>query len=149
MGKLIDTVSRGLNVRHQEVETIEKGLRVRAGGDWIEADHVILACPAWSAAALLGNVDPELARRLNEIPYSSSLTASLIYKDSEFDGKRAGFGFLVPQRERQRMAACTFVGTKFPYRAPRRPHRAALLFWRHGRRGGIERIGRIDDPDRA
>lgn len=119
MSKLIDTVSRGLNVRHQEVETIEKGLRVRAGGDWIEADHVILACPAWSAAALLGNVDPELARRLNEIPYSSSLTASLIYKDSEFDGKRAGFGFLVPQRERQRMAACTFVGTKFPYRAPR------------------------------
>jgi protoporphyrinogen/coproporphyrinogen III oxidase len=118
LSKLVDTVSAGLHVRHEEVETIEKGLRVRAGGDWIEADHVILACPAWSAAALLASVEPELARRLNEIPYSSSLTATLVYKDSGFDGKRAGFGFLVPKRERRRLAACTFVGTKFAYRAP-------------------------------
>jgi len=42
----------------------------------------------------------------------------LIYRAAEFDGKRAGFGFLVPQKERQRLAACTFVGTKFSYRVP-------------------------------
>ena len=29
-----------------------------------------------------------------------------------------GFGFLVPKKERQRLAACTFVGTKFSYRVP-------------------------------
>ena len=26
------------------------GFRVRVGGDWMEADHVIVACPAWAAA---------------------------------------------------------------------------------------------------
>ena len=66
---------------------------------------------------LLGE-EPALAKRLNEIPYSSSLTLTLIYDAAKFDGQRAGFGFLVPKRERQRVAAATFVGTKFPFRAP-------------------------------
>jgi len=118
MSTLVDALAKGLDVRHQEIETMEKGFRLRAGGEWIDADHVILACPAWSAAALLGGIDGELAGRLNEISYSSSLTVSLIYRDAEFDGQRAGFGFLVPKRERQRLAAATFVGTKFPHRAP-------------------------------
>ena len=52
------------------------------------------------------------------IDYSSSVTLSLIYRAADFDGKRAGFGFLVPQKERRRLAACTFVGTKFSYRVP-------------------------------
>ena len=91
---------------------------MRTGGDWIEADDVILACPAWSAAQLLGNIDANLTQRLNEIPYSSSLTLSLIYDAAKFDGRRAGFGFLVPKRERKRIAAATFVATKFPFRAP-------------------------------
>ena len=43
---------------------------------------------------------------------------SLIFDEAKFDGQRAGFGFLVPKRERDRLAACTFVGTKFPHRAP-------------------------------
>ena len=118
MSSMVAALSKGLHIRHETVESIEKGFRVRAGGDWIEADHVILACPAWSAAALVQKLDGELAKKLNEIPYSSSLTLSLIYKASEFDGQRAGFGFLVPKRERKRLAACTFVGAKFPFRVP-------------------------------
>jgi oxygen-dependent protoporphyrinogen oxidase len=121
LSKLVDTLSVGLNVRRSEVETIERGsagFRVRAGGEWLDAEQVILACPAWAAGALLASVDAELARMLGEIDYSSSLTVSLIYKSSEFDGTRAGFGFLVPQKERRRLAACTFVGTKFGFRVP-------------------------------
>lgn len=122
LSALVDALSKGLSVCHKEVEAVEKTteprFRVRAGGDWMEADHVILAGPAWSAAALIAGVDGDLAARMNEIPYSSSLTLSLVYRTSEFDGQRAGFGFLVPRRDRQRMAACTFVGTKFPFRAP-------------------------------
>jgi oxygen-dependent protoporphyrinogen oxidase len=79
---------------------------------------VILACPAWSAARLLAGGDARLAELLGSIGYSSSLTLSLIYRTADFDGKRAGFGFLVPKKERQRLAACTFVGTKFSYRVP-------------------------------
>jgi protoporphyrinogen/coproporphyrinogen III oxidase len=118
MGSMIDALSKGLRIRHETVESIEKGFRVRSGGEWIEADHVIVACPSWSASALVEKLDGELAKKLGEIPYSSSLTLSLIYKSSEFDGQRAGFGFLVPKRERKRLAACTFVGAKFPFRVP-------------------------------
>jgi oxygen-dependent protoporphyrinogen oxidase len=121
MSTLVDRVSKGINVVHKRVEAVEQngsGYRVRAGGDWIDADHIVLACPSWSAAALLGKIDAGLTQRLNEIPYSSSLTLSLIYDAAKFDGRRAGFGFLVPARERKRVAAATFVGTKFPFRAP-------------------------------
>lgn len=122
LGTLIEALAPRVNVRQQEAEAIERldggGFRVRAGGDWIEASDVIVACPAWAASRLVGSMDAKLAGLLDEIPYSSSLTLSLLYKSSEFDGKRAGFGFLVPQKERQRMAACTFVATKFPNRAP-------------------------------
>ena len=117
MSKVVDALSKFAHVRHEEVETIEPG-RVRAGGEWIEADHVIIAAPAWSAASLVRGLDAALADKLNEIDYSSSLTLTLVYNVSEFDGKRAGFGFLVPARERERLAAATFVGTKFPHRAP-------------------------------
>jgi oxygen-dependent protoporphyrinogen oxidase len=118
LGSMIERLASGLTVRHENVEAIEPGFRVRAGGDWIEADHLILACPAWSAAQLVSGVDGDLAKSLGEIEYSSSLTLSLVYDASMFDGKRAGFGFLVPACERRRLAACTFVGAKFPNRAP-------------------------------
>ncbi len=122
LGTLVEVLAKGLTVRHQAAETIERrnggGFRVRAGGYWLEADQVVLACPAWAAAMLLPGVDAELARLLGGITYSSSLTLSLIYKSSEFDGMRAGFGFLIPKRERQRLAAGTFISTKWRHRAP-------------------------------
>jgi oxygen-dependent protoporphyrinogen oxidase len=89
-----------------------------AQGDWITADHVVLACPAWAAGHLVSGIDGRLGELLAGIDYSSSVTLSLIYKASDFDGRRAGFGFLVPKKERHRLAACTFVGTKFSYRVP-------------------------------
>ncbi len=91
---------------------------MRAGGHEIEADHVILAGPAWSAATLVRGIDGELSRMLDGIPYSSSAIVSLVYEAPRFDGMRAGFGFLVPKRERGRLASLTFVITKFPFRAP-------------------------------
>jgi protoporphyrinogen/coproporphyrinogen III oxidase len=122
LGKLTGTLAARVKICQAQAETIELceggGFRIRARGNWMEADHVILACPAWAAAELLAPVDPKLAAQLSEIEYSSSLTLSLIYRASEFDGARAGFGFLVPKKERQRLAACTFVGSKFSHRVP-------------------------------
>ena len=122
LGKLTGALASRAKVCRVEAETIEPreggGFRIRAEGNWMEADHVILACPAWAAAELLTSVDPHLAADLGKIEYSSSLTLSLIYRSSEFDGMSAGFGFLVPKKERQRLAACTFVGSKFSHRVP-------------------------------
>jgi oxygen-dependent protoporphyrinogen oxidase len=127
-GSLFKTLASGLgtiatyaNIRHAAIDTIERrngGFRVKAGGEWIEASNVIVATPAPAAASLLLGVDPALATLLGAIPYSSSAVMSLIFDEAKFDGQRAGFGFLVPKRERDRLAACTFVGTKFAHRAP-------------------------------
>ncbi|MEO7142890.1 MAG: protoporphyrinogen oxidase [Bryobacteraceae bacterium] len=106
---------------HGTAETIERsgaGYRVRVNGGWMEAGRVVVATPAWSAAALLKNADPALAHTLASIPYSSSLTLALGYAQTDFPRALAGFGFLVPKRERERMVACTWVGTKFAHRAP-------------------------------
>jgi oxygen-dependent protoporphyrinogen oxidase len=143
MSTLVEKVACGLDIRHASVETVERNgrFRVRAGGDWFEADHVILACPAWSAAQMLVGAEPALAKRLNQIPYSSSLTLSLIYDAAKFDGRRAGFGFLIPRRERKRVGAGTFVGTKFPFRAPEDRIILRLFF------GGIGDEAILAEPD--
>jgi oxygen-dependent protoporphyrinogen oxidase len=121
LGKMVDALAARANVQHGEalaLESAASGWRVRAGEDWIEAAHVILACPAWAAAALIRGVDPRLGDLLDAVGYSSSAVVSLVYRAAEFDGKRAGTGFLIPRVERKKLFACTFVGTKFPDRVP-------------------------------
>jgi protoporphyrinogen/coproporphyrinogen III oxidase len=121
LGTLIETIATYANIRHDPIDAIERrngGFLVKAAGDWIEASNVIVATPAPAASSLLNGVDPQLAMLLGTIPYSSSAVMSLIFDEAKFDGQRAGFGFLVPKRERDRLAACTFVGTKFAHRAP-------------------------------
>jgi len=121
LGTLIERLTPFANVRRGTAETVERvesGWRVRVDGDFLDASHVIVACPAWAAAAVLKNADAKLSELLAAVPYSSSATVSLIFRDSEFDGTRAGFGFLTPKVERRRMLGCTFVGTKFPNRVP-------------------------------
>jgi oxygen-dependent protoporphyrinogen oxidase len=52
------------------------------------------------------------------VPYTSSITLSLGYEKAGFAHPLNGFGFLIPKRERRRLVACTWVGTKFSYRVP-------------------------------
>jgi oxygen-dependent protoporphyrinogen oxidase len=121
LGALTAKLSGKVTPRHGTVETVERvaeGFRVRVDGDWIEAQHVVLACPAWAAAGVTSSLNSEVGALLGRIPYTSTLTVALCYRASEFDGQRAGHGFLVPQKERRRMAACTFVDAKFAHRAP-------------------------------
>jgi oxygen-dependent protoporphyrinogen oxidase len=121
LGCLIDRLAAKANVVHGAAEAIgntETGFRVRVNGDWMVADHLVVACPAWAAGELLCDVDSRLAALLRMIPYTSSAIAQMVFRASEFDGQRAGTGFLVPRAERKRLMACTFVGTKFPHRVP-------------------------------
>jgi oxygen-dependent protoporphyrinogen oxidase len=121
LGTLIETLTTYANIKHAAVETIERrgsGFRVRAAGEWLDASNVVVATPAPAAAPLVSGIAPELADLLKTIPYSSSAIVSLLFDEAKFDGRRAGFGFLVPRRERDRLTACTFVATKFPHRAP-------------------------------
>jgi len=114
--QLIDALAArtqgSLEIVHGMAEALEPGWRVRVNGDWIESQHVVLACQAHEAGALLGW--PELSA----IEYSSSMTVALGYDRRAAGHLPKGFGFLVPQRERDRLVACTFVGAKFSHRVP-------------------------------
>jgi oxygen-dependent protoporphyrinogen oxidase len=46
------------------------------------------------------------------------MTVALGFDEAAFPNPLAGFGFLVPKRERSRLIACTWVGTKFNFRVP-------------------------------
>jgi oxygen-dependent protoporphyrinogen oxidase len=125
LGSLIDALARAtaphLTTITDEVSTLERqvgGYRLRLSGEWLQADCVVLACPAYEAGELIASLDPDLSRELGAVPYNSSVTVSLGYRREAFDGRMSGFGFLVPKKERRRLVACTYVGTKFPYRVP-------------------------------
>jgi oxygen-dependent protoporphyrinogen oxidase len=125
LGELVDELERRIapstTVVRGEAETVERsgsGYRVRVNGQWLDADHVVLACPAYAVGALVESLEPELASLLDSVPYSSSLTLTLAYDKATFGQPLNGFGFLVPAKERSRMVACTWVANKFSYRVP-------------------------------
>lgn len=124
LGRLVEGLTqaaRSVEIRHLEVEALERadsGFRLRAGGAWQEFSQVVLACPAYEAARLTAPIEPRLAELLGSIPYSSSMTVALGYDARSIPIPLAGFGFLVPARERRRLVACTWTGTKFAHRVP-------------------------------
>jgi oxygen-dependent protoporphyrinogen oxidase len=83
----------------------------------VEADGIILATPAYSAAILLASAAPELAQELREIPYGSTATVSLAYRARDVR-RDLGFGLIAPAIESRKILACTFSSVKYPGRAP-------------------------------
>jgi oxygen-dependent protoporphyrinogen oxidase len=117
VGEIESCISGSTTVIHGEAEALEPG-RIRVNGEWVAASEVILACPAYEAAALVRSIDPALAGLLGQVDYSSSLTLSLGYDQATFGRELKGFGFLVPAKERRRLVACTWVQNKFSHRVP-------------------------------
>ncbi len=121
LGQLISKLTPSADILHASVETVERnggGFRVRAGGDWLEAEQVVLATTACDAAPLLRPLNAELSGLLASIPYTSSITLALGYRKAGFDHPLNGHGFLVPKLERKYLMGCTWVGNKFNYRVP-------------------------------
>lgn len=150
LGQMVDAAAEAIQgkaeVRRGRAETVERaagGFRVRMDGDWLEAGHLVVACEAHSGSALLSVVDPRAAELLGTVPYSSSMTVSLGFDAADFIKPPVGFGILVPRKERRRMLACTWVGTKFPYRVPEGKIVARCFL------GGMEDAGVLEESDEA
>ena len=106
------------STRAEGLERKADGWALTAGGSTRLYDAVILASPAWDAAALLLGVDHVLSQELSQIPYSSSITVNLLYDETQLGPLPKGFGFLVPASEGRSMLACTFAHRKFLGRTP-------------------------------
>jgi oxygen-dependent protoporphyrinogen oxidase len=86
--------------------------------DSLDTDSLILATPAFVSAQLTASFDPELASALQSIPYASTATVSLAYRQSDLPRPLDGYGYVIPRREGRKALACTWTSTKFPHRAP-------------------------------
>lgn len=116
LGTLVDRLAPHADVIQGQAEAIDQN-RVRVNGAWMEAENIFIAAPAYTASKLVRPLHPALAELLDTIPYSSSVTLSLIFDRASIDHPLKGFGFLVPKVERKHIKACTWVNNKFNYRA--------------------------------
>ena len=149
LGELVDALLerlQGCDLRAgAEAAGLERtpgGYRVLLhSGETLTAQAVVLAAPAFDAAALLAPHDPELAAALAAIEYVSTATVSLAYDLADLPRPLDGHGYVIPRAEGRPALACTWTSTKFPHRAP--PGRALLrLFFG---RAGQEQALALDD----
>lgn len=97
----------------------EQGWIVRLGdGTRVQADGLILAIPAFEVARLTRDLDGELTRQLEAVPYASSVTMNLAYRRDAIGHPLDGFGFVMPACEGRTIIACSFSSVKFAHRAP-------------------------------
>jgi len=126
MSRLVDGIAARLpagsvrtGARVGGIEKAANGFAVRLeSGERLPASAVILACPAFDAARVLRGIDGELATKLDELPYASCATVSLVYERRAVRAPLTSFGFFVPRALGLPILACSFVSEKFPSRAP-------------------------------
>ncbi|WP_431873171.1 protoporphyrinogen oxidase [Nocardiopsis eucommiae] len=106
--------------RAHSLERGPRGWSVRldgAGGERVDCDAVLLACPAAEAARLLADTEPEAARELRRIEYASMALVTFALPASAFPRPLTGTGFLVPAGEGLTIKAATFSSNKWPWLA--------------------------------
>ncbi|MBA3060129.1 MAG: protoporphyrinogen oxidase [Nitrospirae bacterium] len=101
------------------VERKNKGYAVHlSDGMIVEAEIVVIASPAYSAAEILRNLDRSLSSVLSEIPYPSVSVVCFGYRKERIANKLDGFGFLIPYKERRKILGALWDSSIFPGRAP-------------------------------
>ncbi|WP_031075324.1 protoporphyrinogen oxidase [Streptomyces sp. NRRL S-118] len=129
----------------QELTRGPAGWHVRTGRRVIEADAVVLATPAWSAAALLSAASPAAAAELAAVEYASMALVTLAFRRTDTAGLPAGSGFLVPPVDGRTIKASTFSSQKWRW-TDESAGDLVLLRTSVGRYGEEEHLER-DDAD--
>jgi len=84
----------------------------------LEADAVVLCGSSSQSAALVANLNPELASVLGEIEAAPLAVVCLGYLASSLPRPLDGFGFLVPRGEGPRILGALWDSSIYPGRAP-------------------------------
>lgn len=107
----------GASVRR--IERTDAGWTVRGDGkDTWPADAVVLACPAHEQAAILADLDPDLANEIAGIAYNRIAVVAVGYRQSDVPTVPDGFGYIAPQRTRRDLLGVQWCSSIYPDRAP-------------------------------
>jgi oxygen-dependent protoporphyrinogen oxidase len=88
------------------------------GDDAWHADAVVLACPAHQQAAIVADLDVELAERIGQIAYNRIAVVALGYRRADIPISLDGFGFIAPQRLKRDLLGVQWCSSIYPGRAP-------------------------------
>ncbi len=150
MQQMVDSTVERLPESSLCTNTTVQSLQPQNGGWLLSTGHgsdhfdaVIVATTAPATAALVRTASADLARELEGIHYSSSVTVTLGYGQDVRSSLPPGFGCLVPRSEGKRVLAATFVHNKFPHRAP--PGRALIRCFLGGSRD--EQVLQLSDEE--
>ena len=91
MGKIIEVLEKRYK-RHIQLNS-------EISSPPINADVIIVATPAYTAAKILENLNPVLSRVLAQIFYAPIAVVGLLFKQDSFKRKPDGFGYLIPSGE--------------------------------------------------
>jgi oxygen-dependent protoporphyrinogen oxidase len=83
-----------------------------------DADAVVLACPAYQQAAILAELDEDLADHIATIAYNRVAVIALGFRRADVPGDLDGFGYIAPQRTRRDVLGVQWCSSIFPDRAP-------------------------------
>jgi oxygen-dependent protoporphyrinogen oxidase len=154
LGRLVERLSERLDGVDVRLETQVKGLSRTGNGTWrvscaggpdMEASAVVLAVPAFAAAALLRTLSTEAAVELGSVRHASVVTVTFAYRGGAVPDLPAASGFLVPAVDRRLMTACTFLTQKWPDLSRSR----RVLFRASAGRATDERAMELDDQTLA
>ncbi|MBC9932418.1 protoporphyrinogen oxidase [Chitinophaga qingshengii] len=127
------TLTRRLQERLQSPVRFQctvKNIRVSANGGYqvvceekgtetlLEADHIIVTTPAFTAAQQLSALDRELAALLEQVYYPRMGVLHLGFEASALPQPLEGFGFLVPDAEKLHFLGAICNSAIFPHKAP-------------------------------
>jgi oxygen-dependent protoporphyrinogen oxidase len=130
------------NARLTHCEPTPAGWRLDTEtGKTYTARTLVLALPAWGAAALVREFDSEAAATLDTIPSAPIAVVYLGWKSTDVAQVAPGFGFLVPGRERLGILGTLYESAIFPDRAP-----ADHVLWRT-MIGGTRDRSAVDEDD--
>jgi oxygen-dependent protoporphyrinogen oxidase len=121
---MTDAVASRLGARLKlstSVKGIEKNgnlYRLHTSSGIVEAEAIILACPAFVSAGILSDIDSVLSQILSAILYPPLSVVCLGYKKEKIGHLLNGFGFLIPHREGRRILGTLWDSSIFPNRAP-------------------------------
>lgn len=119
------------------------GWRVRTDRELLSADGVVLATPAWSAAALLADESPTASAELAAIEYASMALVTMAFRRADLAALPDSSGFLVPPVDGHTIKAATFSTRKWGWVAEAAPD-LFVLRTSVGRYGEEEQLHRED-----
>ncbi len=107
------------------VKSIEPAATQGAGRRWrvttpsgpLDADGVILTCPAWESARLLEPLAPDAATILGDIEYADVALAAFVVRNEHLARPLDGSGFLVPRSQGLLTTACSWTSSKWRHYA--------------------------------